>query len=408
MDKSLIRRNRLRRAGAAARPGRGRRRAGAAAVLVTVAALAAGCTVDGPAGQDKAAQEQEELKPHFSVADDAEGVSVLDPVSVSVEKGTLEKVSMTNEEGKEVKGALNPEGTEWKSDEVLGYGRTYTLAATADGKTTERTFTTVSPQYTAESYISPSGDAVVGVGEVIQINFDVTVPDRKAAQDAITITTDPPVEGAFYWYSGSQVRWRPAEFWKPGTKVNVEIDSYGKKLGGDVYGGDTSTASFSIGDEVIAVADDSTKTMTVNRNGVSEMSMPISMGRDAWLTPNGVYRVGEQRESMIMDSSTFGLSQSEGGYRTKVQYATQLSYSGIYVHAAPWSVGAQGSYNASHGCINVTTANAKWFMENTKPGDIVIVKNTKGDTLSGWDGLGEWNVPWETWKAGNADEGSGS
>ncbi len=386
---------------------RNRRRAGAAVALMTVAMLGAACTVDGPGGSDGgAAQAEEVLKPNFSVGDGDEGVSVLDPVTVSVEDGKLDKVVMTNEEGGEVEGSLNEDGTVWTTGEVLGYGRTYTIAATAEGRTTERTFTTVSPTYTAESYISPAEEAVVGVGAVVEINFDVAVPDRQAAQDSIKITTDPPVDGAFYWYSGSQVRWRPAEFWEPGTKVSVEVGAYGRDLGGDVYGGDTSTSNFTIGDEIIAVADDATKTMTVSRNGVAEMSMPISMGRDAWLTPNGIYRVGEQRESMIMDSSTFGLSQAEGGYRTKVQYATQLSYSGIYVHAAPWSVGAQGSYNASHGCINVTTANAKWFMENTKPGDIVIVQNTKGDTLSGWDGLGEWNVPWETWKKGNADQGS--
>ena len=34
---------------------------------------------------------------------------------------------------------------------------------------------------------------------------------------------------------------------------------------------------------------------------------------------------------------------------------------------------------------------------------IVIVKNTVGGTLSGTDGLGDWNIPWNVWKAGNAD-----
>ena len=109
---------------------------------------------------------------------------------------------------------------------------------------------------------------------------------------------------------------------------------------------------------------------------------------------------------MIMDSTTFGLGYEEGGYRTPVKYATQMSYSGIYVHAAPWSVGAQGSYNTSHGCINVSTENAQWFQETVKSGDIVTVKNTIGETLSGYDGLGDWNIPWSEWSKGNADQTS--
>lgn len=89
-----------------------------------------------------------------------------------------------------------------------------------------------------------------------------------------------------------------------------------------------------------------------------------------------------------------------------MKFATQMSYSGIYVHAAPWSVAEQGNSNVSHGCINVTTEAAEWFQNTVKRGDIVTVKNTVGSTLSGYDGLGDWNIPWSVWKDGNADETS--
>ena len=85
-----------------------------------------------------------------------------------------------------------------------------------------------------------------------------------------------------------------------------------------------------------------------------------------------------------MDSSTYGVpSNSPNGYRTEVDYATQISYSGIYVHAAPWSVGSQGYSNVSHGCLNVSTSNAQWFYDNTKRGDIVEIVNTVGSILPG-------------------------
>lgn len=60
-----------------------------------------------------------------------------------------------------------------------------------------------------------------------------------------------------------------------------------------------------------------------------------------------------------------------------------MSYSGIYVHSAPWSVGSQGNSNVSHGCLTVSPQNAEWFYETTKRGDIGEVVNTVAPTLSG-------------------------
>jgi len=156
-------------------------------------------------------------------------------------------------------------------------------------------------------------------------------------------------------------------------------------------------------DAFIATADDDTKTLTVRRNGEVIKTMPISMGKNSTPTSNGAYIIGDRFSHLVMDSSTYGVpSNSPNGYRTEVDFATQMSYSGIYVHAAPWSVGSQGYSNVSHGCLNVSTSNAHWFYGNTKRGDIVEVVNTVGSILPGTDGLGDWNVPWEQWKAGNA------
>ena len=94
---------------------------------------------------------------------------------------------------------------------------------------------------------------------------------------------------------------------------------------------------------MIATADDDTKTLTVRRNGEVVKTMPISMGKNSTPTNNGVYIIGDRFSHMIMDSSTYGVpSNSPNGYRTEVDWATQMSYSGIYVHSAPWSVGSQG------------------------------------------------------------------
>lgn len=397
---------------------RGRRGAVAGSFLAVLAigSLAlTGCTIERSDAQEQSSQQSTEVEaeeaqaPVISVDDGDEDVDPSESVIVKSMGDGLSKVTMTNEEGYEVESELSDDGRSWTTAETLGYNRTYTIKASdKNGETATASFSTATPAATTNVALSPLADSVVGVGQTIGFRFGSPVKDRQAAQDAITVTTSPKVEGGFYWLNNSELRWRPAEYWEPGTEVTVEADIYGKDLGGGVWGETDNATNFTIGDKVEAVADDVTKTMSVYKNGELLRTMPVSFGRDTseWATPNGTYIIGDRNESMIMDSTTFGLGYEEGGYRTPVKYATQMSYSGIYVHAAPWSVGAQGSYNTSHGCINVSTENAQWFQETVKRGDIVTVKNTIGETLSGYDGLGDWNIPWSEWSKGNADQTS--
>lgn len=226
--------------------------------------------------------------------------------------------------------------------------------------------------------LNPGQGEVVGVAQPIIVRFNAPIDDRATAERAIRVTTTPPVQGGFYWINNSQVRWKPTEFWPANTAVTVDA--------GDAH------SAFTIGDALVATADDNTKQITVTRNGEVVKTMPTSMGKAGHETPNGTYIVGEKKRDMYMDSSTYGVPvDSPEGYRTYVEYATRMSYSGIFVHAAPWSVADQGSTNVSHGCLNVSTEDAQWFFENAKKGDPVIVANTNGGVLNGADGLGDWN-----------------
>jgi lipoprotein-anchoring transpeptidase ErfK/SrfK len=343
-----------------------------------------------------------------SVTDGAVGVTVDAPVTVGAEDGVLGAVTMTDDEGSPVVGRLSPDGLTWTTIDSLGYNERYTLNAQSLGlggiASRSMSFETHSPENLTMPYLLPGDGEVVGVGQPVAVRFDENIPNRLAAEKAITVTTNPPVEGAFYWLSNREVRWRPQNYWKPGSTVDVAVNTYGVDLGDGLFGQENVTTHFTIGDEIIATADDDTKTLTVRRNGEVIKTMPISMGKSSTPTNNGTYIIGDRLSHMVMDSSTYGVpSNSPNGYRTEVDYATQMSYSGIYVHAAPWSVGSQGYSNVSHGCLNVSTSNAQWFYENTKRGDIVLVANTVGSTLPGTDGLGDWNVPWDQWKAGNAN-----
>jgi lipoprotein-anchoring transpeptidase ErfK/SrfK len=342
-----------------------------------------------------------------SVTDGAVGITVDKPVTVTAGEGVLGAVSMVNEDGTPVDGQLSPDGLTWSTAEPLGYNKQYTLDAEALGlggvARARMTFETQSPENLTMPYVLPNDGEVVGIGQPVAVRFDEDISNRLAAQRAITVTTKPPVEGAFYWLNDREVRWRPQHYWNPGTTVEVAVNTYGVDLGDGLFGQENVTTRITIGDEVVATADDSTKTMTVRRNGDVVKTMPISMGKNSTPTDNGAYIIGDRYSHLIMDSSTYGVPvNSPNGYRLEVDWATQMSYSGIYVHSAPWSVGSQGYTNVSHGCLNVSPSNAIWFYDNTKRGDIVEVVNTVGPTLSGTDGLGDWNIPWEQWRAGNA------
>ncbi|PXW33457.1 UNVERIFIED_CONTAM: L,D-transpeptidase-like protein [Williamsia faeni] len=129
----------------------------------------------------------------------------------------------------------------------------------------------------------------------------------------------------------------------------------------------------------VALADDATHELTVWHDGKIVRKMPISMGSNEHPTPNGTYYTKEKYRDMYMDSSTYGVPiDSPGGYRTYVEYAIRMSWDGIFLHAAPWSLEQQGNTNVSHGCINVSTENGKWAYENFPEGTPIVVQGTIG------------------------------
>jgi hypothetical protein len=70
------------------------------------------------------------------------------------------------------------------------------------------------------------------------------------------------------------------------------------------------------------------------------------------------------------------------------------------VHAASWNGGNIGIRSTSHGCTNLDVADAQRYFGFARIGDVVTYVNTGGPTMPSWDGYGDWNVPWTTWRAG--------
>ncbi|MFY9190624.1 MAG: L,D-transpeptidase [Lawsonella sp.] len=235
----------------------------------------------------------------------------------------------------------------------------------------------------AVNSIYPNENTVMGVAQPIIIRLKHAPRSRDLAQQLIKVEVfnkqgeQYDMRGYFRWWSPTEVRWRPTKFWPAYARVKVTV--------GD------RVRQFRIGARKVAVANDKTHTIKVYINNKLVRTVPTSMGKPKYETPNGFYYIGEKRRHMVMDSSTYGVPISAAeGYKLDVEYALRMSYSGIFLHAAPWSVGAQGRYNSSHGCLNVSTAHAKWFYENWDAGDVIRVINSKGGKLSRNDGMGDW------------------
>jgi lipoprotein-anchoring transpeptidase ErfK/SrfK len=250
------------------------------------------------------------------------------------------------------------------------------LAGPADGQ--DPTPFTGTPPFGTPRFLPVNG-STVGVGQPIIINFPGRVDDAGAAQSAVHVSSVPPVPGKFYWMTPTQLRWRPLSFWPAHTAVTVDA-------GGTV-------SSFHTGDTLVATADDATHQLTVSRNGTVEKTIPMSMCMSAGnhQTPNGTYYVQEKMPSVVMDSSTYGVPvNSTYGYKVTVDLAVRFDNVGDFVHSAPWSVDDQGKRDVSHGCINISPTNARWFFDNFGAGDPIIVKNSTGGDYKKNDGSNDW------------------
>jgi lipoprotein-anchoring transpeptidase ErfK/SrfK len=405
----------------------------AGATTVAAGALLAGCKDSGtnasswnspggsgspgsPTGAGSAAASAASVT--IAPAGNATGVSPATGVVVTVENATVQSVTVTGG-GKTVAGAADSANKVWRSTGPLAFNQTYTVTAVAvdaEGKQVQQTatFTTVKPASTvnatfqANALTALKSGGTYGIGQPIILHLSKAPSDKAAVVKALSVTTEPAVEGRWHWVDNQNLQYRPEKYWPAGTKITVQADLLGVAYGKGAFGAGNASVSLTIGKSKIAKADDATHHMKIYVDGVEVKDFPISMGRGGqtkttdgktidFFTRSGVHVVMTKELTHRMTSSSYGVGPENPNYYDEiVELCCRISYSGEFVHAAPWSVADQGKRDVSHGCVNISKANAQWFYDNFSIGDVVEITGTPRQ-LPLYDGVGGWDVPWSQW-----------
>jgi lipoprotein-anchoring transpeptidase ErfK/SrfK len=331
------------------------------------------------------------------------------PVVVATRVGAVSNVHAIAAGGTPLGGALTNGATSWWSSGALAPNTDYHVDATVTSPTgvqvnVSTSFHSLTPTGFIGATLSPSDGSTVGVGQPIVLRFDQPVTD-PAGQAAIAkhvfVSAPKGVEGGWHWFSDKELHFRPKNYWPAGAQITVTEDLNSWNAGGGMWGTGFQQVHFTIGDSHVSIANLASDVMTVMDNGKVIATYPMSGGRPKYPTMNGTHIVLDREPVVHMVSSTVGIPvKSPDGYDEFVYNDVHISDSGEYVHAAPWSVGSQGHTNVSHGCINLSSANALQFFGFSQVGDIVQVIGGPRPPETGDHGVMDWDTDWSQWIPG--------
>ncbi|MDG4859952.1 Ig-like domain-containing protein [Streptomyces sp. T-3] len=328
-------------------------------------------------------------------------------VTAQGKNGRITDVTATDTLGRYVAGELSADGKRWHTTSPLAAGAHYTLKVSTEdeegspGRKLLNFETTSAAKKALKVEFGPES-GTYGVGQPVTAKLSQPVKGKEAraiVERSLTVRSEPATQGAWHWVDSETLHYRPKEYWPANAGINVSSHLDGIKINDKLWGSESKPLQLKTGDRIEAVTDASSHYMTVYRNGEEINSMPVTTGKPGWETRNGVKVVLGQEYVVRMTSSAIGAAEF---YDKQVYYATRLTDSGEYVHAAPWSVGSQGYANVSHGCTGMSTGDAAWFYENVRQGDLVKTINSYGEDMPAFgNGLGDWNMPWKEWREGS-------
>jgi lipoprotein-anchoring transpeptidase ErfK/SrfK len=335
------------------------------------------------------------------------GTKKVDPdkrIVVVANGGQLAAVKVLGPKGP-MRGQLSSDGTVWTARKSnLDFGATYTVQATAvdaRGVVTTHTdqFRTKEPKALISGTVVPLDGETVGAGTPITVTFDHPVKNKADVERALVVHTPKPLMGAWSWNSPTEVEFRPKKYWPGNIDVTVDLNLKGVQAARGVYGEDNRSTAFKVGPQMVTKVNAQSHSAKVYRNGKKVRTIPITTGKAGFDTRSGTVLIVSKERTRIMDAATGGTAKTDPEYyRLEVEYAMRITYSGEFLHAAPWSVGSQGYANVSHGCVGMSTTNAQWLYDNSRVGDVVEITGTPLAQNLG-NGITVWTETWDEWLA---------
>ncbi|MFJ9036248.1 Ig-like domain-containing protein [Streptomyces sp. NPDC102406] len=382
-----------------------------------VAALGAGVTACGSSGHPLSAKPYDAASQiSFSGPKGGQKADPDKPLEITSQgdEGRITDVTATDALGRYVAGELSADGRRWHTTSPLAADAQYTVrvsTADEDGAPGRKvlTFETGDPSSEKSLKVTFGPErGTYGVGQPITAELNKPVRAREAravVERALRVDSVPAAErGSWYWVDSKTLHYRPKEYWPAHATITARSELKGLKITDTLRGGASKPLTLTTGDRVEAVTDAGSHSMTVYRNGKAINEIPVTTGKPGFETRNGIKVVLGKEYFVRMRGTSIGIAEgSSDSYDLPVYYATRVTWSGEYVHAAPWSTGSQGYANVSHGCTGMSTGNAAWFFDTVRTGDIVKVVNSYGQEMDPFgNGFGDWNVSWKKWREGSA------
>ncbi|MFF7847521.1 Ig-like domain-containing protein [Streptomyces sp. NPDC007910] len=342
------------------------------------------------------------------------------PVELALRTGgVLADVTVTDRRGRRIAGATGEDGTRWTSSAPLPAGGRYAARlvverAGADGPRRAHArldFRTAGVPAGDRLTVSfgPDDGGTYGVGHPVTAELSHPVPAddpraRRAVERALDVRAEPHVEGSWYWIDATTLHYRPRGYWPARATVRVHSGLDGTRITDDLYGGPSRPLAFTTGARIEAVTDVAAHRMRVYRDGRLLRTLPVTTGKAGYRTRSGTKVVLGKEPVVRMRGDSIGIARgSDDFYDLEVRWATRVTWSGEYLHAAPWSLDAQGSEDVSHGCTGMSTEDAAWLFRTVREGDLVRVVNGYGEPMSPFgNGFGDWNLGWAEWLRGSA------
>jgi lipoprotein-anchoring transpeptidase ErfK/SrfK len=254
----------------------------------------------------------------------------------------------------------------------------------------------------------PDGSTVgVGMPIIAQFNKKITSAQNFVKDTTVTVNGQTVHGGWYFEFSDPasghvmEAHYRLRNFWPAHAHVHVAFHLKGVAAGIShhhrlVFDGALTSLDFHTGARNIGVVDDSRHILTIHSDGKLYGRFPVSLGAPNTPTFRGTKVIMEQRPTVCMHD-TAGTY-----YECGIKWDQRLTYSGEYLHSAPWNVGNIGHTDTSNGCTNLLPNDALRLYHFLRIGDVVEYPNADGPPMTLGKGYGDWNLTWSQWQTGGA------